>query len=81
MKRGFGLAGRYPERMNAARSNEPGEFAGPPGRESQEVEGAVLESRRRPMAERLELALSWNLVASELRAGMTEAQKSPTSAK
>ena len=33
---------------------------------------AVLEVRRRPMSERLELALSWNAVADELRAGLAE---------
>ena len=31
---------------------------------------AVLAARRRPMSERLELALSWNAVAYELRAGL-----------
>jgi hypothetical protein len=31
---------------------------------------AVLAARRRPMSERLELALSWNAVAAELRAGL-----------
>jgi len=31
---------------------------------------AILAARRRPMAERLELALSWNAVAAELRAGL-----------
>jgi hypothetical protein len=30
----------------------------------------VLAARERPMSERLELALSWNSVAAELRAGM-----------
>ncbi len=30
----------------------------------------VLAARRRPMSERLELALSWNSVAAELRAGL-----------
>jgi hypothetical protein len=34
---------------------------------------AVLDARRRPMAERLELALNWNAVAAELRAGVAEA--------
>lgn len=34
------------------------------------VPEAVLDARRRPMAERLELALNWNTVASELRAGL-----------
>jgi hypothetical protein len=36
------------------------------------VPEAVLEARQRPMSERLELALSWNKVASELRAGLAE---------
>jgi hypothetical protein len=31
---------------------------------------AMLAARRRPMSERLELALSWNAVAAELRAGL-----------
>ena len=31
---------------------------------------AVLAARERSMAERLELALTWNAVAAELRAGM-----------
>ncbi|HEV3036051.1 MAG TPA: hypothetical protein VGX72_14830 [Solirubrobacteraceae bacterium] len=34
---------------------------------------AVLAARRRPMSERLELALSWNAVAAELRAGIAAA--------
>jgi hypothetical protein len=34
---------------------------------------AVLEARRRPMSERLELALSWNKLASELRIGLAAA--------
>lgn len=36
---------------------------------------AVLASRRRPMSERLELALSWNEVAAELRFGMARATR------
>jgi hypothetical protein len=35
------------------------------------VPEAVVDARRRPMSERLELALNWNTVASELRAGLT----------
>jgi hypothetical protein len=35
---------------------------------------AVLAARRRPMSERLELAVSWNRVASQLRAGLAEAR-------
>ena len=34
------------------------------------VPEAVVDARRRPMSERLELALNWNTVASELRAGL-----------
>jgi hypothetical protein len=30
----------------------------------------VLAARRRPMGERLEVALSWNAVAAELRSGL-----------
>lgn len=37
------------------------------------VTDAVLAARRRPMSERLELALSWNAVAAELRAGLSAA--------
>jgi hypothetical protein len=33
----------------------------------------MLAARRRPMSERLELALSWNAVAAELRAGLLAA--------
>jgi hypothetical protein len=34
---------------------------------------AILEARRRPTSERLALALSWNKLASELRAGLAAA--------
>jgi hypothetical protein len=33
----------------------------------------VIAARQRPMSERLELALSWNAVASELRTGLRAA--------
>jgi hypothetical protein len=36
------------------------------------VPEAVLAARQRPMAERLELALSWNSLAAELRTGLAE---------
>lgn len=36
------------------------------------VPEAVLAARERPMSERLQLALSWNAVAAELRAGLAE---------
>jgi hypothetical protein len=34
------------------------------------VPESVIDARLRPMSERLELALNWNTVASELRAGL-----------
>lgn len=34
------------------------------------VAATVLAARRRPMSERLELALSWNSLAAELRVGL-----------
>jgi hypothetical protein len=37
------------------------------------VPEAVLAARLRPMSERLELALSWNAVAAELRVGLLAA--------
>lgn len=37
----------------------------------------VLAARLRPMPERLELALSWNAVAAELRAGLTAIARRP----
>jgi hypothetical protein len=40
---------------------------------------AVLAARQRPMSERLELALSWNAVAAELRAGVAAATRRPNS--
>ena len=42
-------------------------------RDSHGVTPAVLYARTRPMSERLELALSWNAVAAELRVGMAAA--------
>jgi hypothetical protein len=38
---------------------------------------ALLAARQRPMSERLELALSWNAVAAELRAGIQLATEDP----
>ena len=37
---------------------------------------AVRAALARPMSERLELALSWNMVAAELRAGLTASKTS-----
>lgn len=39
------------------------------------VPAAVIDARRRPMAERLELALAWNTMASELRAGLAAVKR------
>jgi hypothetical protein len=39
-------------------------------RDSHAITDAVLAARLRPMSERLELALSWNAVAAELRVGL-----------
>ncbi|HEY2141341.1 MAG TPA: hypothetical protein VGG98_04695 [Solirubrobacteraceae bacterium] len=38
---------------------------------------AVLAARRRPMSERLELALSWNALAAELRRGLLAVDRHP----
>lgn len=35
----------------------------------------LADALRRPMAERLELALNWNKLASELQAGLAEARR------
>ena len=42
------------------------------------VPEAVIDARRRPMSERLELALNWNTVASELRAGLAAVKRGTT---
>jgi hypothetical protein len=75
LNHGFNLTGRYSDGMHPARTNEPDTLAEASLRDAQEVPDAVLESRRRPMAQRLELALSWNLVASELKTGMSKVKK------
>jgi hypothetical protein len=60
-----------------APSNEPAqspvELAAASVRDPLAVPEAVLAARRRPMSERLELALSWNEVAAELRLGVANA--------
>jgi hypothetical protein len=48
-------------------------------RDSLAVSDTVLAARQRPMSERLELALSWNAVAAELRAGLLAAGSGSTS--
>ena len=59
----------------------------PPGLADTQLDGGVrdplavpenvLAARRRPMSERLELALSWNALAAELRAGLATAIQQP----
>jgi hypothetical protein len=39
------------------------------------VPETILAARQRPMSERLELALSWNAVAAELRVGLLAATR------
>jgi hypothetical protein len=39
------------------------------------VPETILAARRRPMSERLELALSWNSIAAELRIGLLAATR------
>jgi hypothetical protein len=57
-----------------ASSEAPAHSADPPAsgevRDPLAVPQTVIAARRRPMSERLELALSWNAVAAELRAGL-----------
>jgi hypothetical protein len=50
-----------------------GQLAAAAVRDPLAVPEAVLAARRRPMAERLELALSWNALAAELRTGLLAA--------
>jgi len=53
------------------RQTKAADRSAPVGRERPE---AVVAARRRPMAERLELALGWNELASELRDGVRRAR-------
>ena len=56
---------------SSAEQPRPVEAADPVAvRDPLAVPEAVIDARRRPMSERLELALNWNTVASELRAGL-----------
>lgn len=49
-------------------------------RDPLENRAAVLAARQRPMAERLALALSWNMLASQMRSGLAEAMRQTTHA-
>lgn len=66
---------RYADRVTSPQqSRQPADPSVVDGvRDPLAVPGAVLAARQRPMAERLELALSWNSLAAELRAGLAEA--------
>ena len=82
-----GLARAIPEARYAdpvTSSEEPAHATDPLAsdavRDPLAVVDAVLAARRRPMSERLELALSWNNVAAELRVGIAAATSTPTPA-
>lgn len=57
------------------RDSAPAEFV----RDPLANPAAIIAARERSMAERLELAISWNKVASELRAGMIRANEQAAS--
>jgi len=73
------LVGRYADLMVSP--EEPARNADSPTdaavRDPLAVPEAVIDARRRPMSERLELALNWNTVASELRAGLAAVKRTP----
>jgi len=68
---------RYPPRVgSAAEPSRPVEAASPAAvRDPLAVPEAVIDARRRPMSERLELALNWDTVASELRVGLAAVKR------
>jgi hypothetical protein len=73
------LAAR-PATLTRMRGSDLNRTAGPDRehtRDPLDFPEAVIEFRRRPMSERLELAISWNLLASELAVGLSEAKQSP----
>lgn len=64
---------------SSAEQSRPVEAASPAAvRDPLAVPEAVIDARRRPMSERLELALNWNTVASELRAGLAAVKRRTT---
>jgi len=65
-----------PAKQQASSESVPGEVRDPLANPA-----AVLAARQRPMAERLELALSWNKLASQLRLGLAHAIRDPTTRK
>jgi hypothetical protein len=67
---------------SSAEQSRPVEAASPAAvRDPLAVREAVIDARRRPMSERLELALNWNTVASELRAGLAAVKRRTTADK
>lgn len=71
---------RYAPRVgSSARQPRPGGATDPVAvRDPLAVPEAIVDARRRPISERLELALNWNTVASELRAGLAAAKRRAT---
>jgi len=68
---------RYAPRVGSS-AEQPGPVEGTDAaavRDPLAVPEAVIDARRRPMSERLELALNWNTVASELRAGLAAVRR------
>jgi RNA polymerase sigma factor (sigma-70 family) len=74
---GLSPTARYPDPVTSSR--EPARATNPVVadgvRDPLALADRVLAARRRPMSERLELALSWNAVAAELRAGLIAATR------
>ena len=64
--------GRYADSMTSSKESGPptDPLVADAVRDPLASTGAVLAARRRSMSERLELALSWNAVAAELRVGL-----------
>jgi hypothetical protein len=73
----IGIGWRYADSMTTPK--EPAPPISDAVRDPLSSNGAVLAARRRPMSERLELALSWNAVAAELRAGLLAARNTDPS--
>jgi hypothetical protein len=71
------VGARYAPRVgSSAEQPPPVEVTDPVAvRDPLAVPEAVIDARRRPMSERLELALNWNTVASELRAGLAAVKR------
>jgi len=76
MSSAIGTARYAPRVGSSAEQSRPDGAADPVAvRDPLAVPEAVIDARRRPMSERLELALNWNTVASELRAGLAAVKR------